>query len=154
MAGSPVRLRESSVEEFLQCRQAARLISVEDGIRTAGALLFAFRDSKARPVDPSSFWPSHRHVSFLLGDSAQTIEAFGANGEGVAIKGLRLGTDAAGRSDPRFNFAALAPGVTYPGFNGEIGGGGGGGAVAAVGAAARWPPVTGLAPTSGSSRRG
>ena len=111
-AGSPVRLRESSVEQFLQCRQAARLISVDDGIRTPGALLFAFRDSKSRPVDPSTFWPSHRHVSFSLGDSSRTIEAFGANGEGVAIKGLRLGTDAAGRPIPRFNFAALAPGVT------------------------------------------
>jgi hypothetical protein len=122
-----VRLRESSVEQFLQCRQAARLISVDDGIRTPGALLFAFRDSKSRPVDPSTFWPSHRHVSFSLGDSSRTIEAFGSNGEGVAIKGLRLGTDAAGRPIPRFNFAALAPGVTYPGFSGPIGGGGGGG---------------------------
>ena len=48
------------------------------------------------PLTCSTFWPSHRHVSFGLGDSSSTIEAFGSNGEGVATRGLRLGTDGAG----------------------------------------------------------
>ena len=142
MAGSPVRLRESSVEQFLQCRQDARLISVADAVVTPGALLFAFRDSKSRPVDPATFWPSFRHVSFAIGDGRSTIEAFGANGEGVAIKGMRLGTDSQGRMIHRFNLAALAPGVDYPGFTGSIGGGGGTPPPSSNGIAGRYRPRT------------
>ena len=126
MAGSPVRLRESSVEQFQQCREAGRVISVADAVVTPGALLFAFRDSKSRPIDPASMWPSFRHVSFAIGNGTKTIEAYGADGEGVAIKGMRLRTDANGNMIHRFNFGALAPGVDYPGFTGDIGGGGGG----------------------------
>ena len=109
----------------------------------------ALRASVTASRDPSTRRPSGRASPRLVRASAtgrRRSRRSGRTARAWRSRACGSATDAAGRTIPRFNFAALAPGVDYPGFNGHVGGGGGGGggSMAAVGRRRRGvPPGTG-----------
>jgi cell wall-associated NlpC family hydrolase len=86
-------LPDGAAGQYRYCRNAGTTMSVEDALRTPGALLFTF-DGEPGPTGGE---PAKAHVAISLGDG-RTVEARGRN-YGVVV------TDA---SD-RFNFAAAVP---------------------------------------------
>ncbi len=108
-AGAPVRLAEASFLQYWQCKNAGRVISVEQAIVTKGALLFSFR-SAAGPVEPprtdaaASAMLVRRHVAFSAGNG-RTVEAMGTD------FGVREGP----ATTDRFTHGGLIPGVSYSG---------------------------------------
>jgi hypothetical protein len=90
--------------QYVHCRQNARALSVDEAIRTRGALLFTNRDANGAPVDPADAndHPAQGHVGFSLGNGF-TVEAMGTKW-GV-VQG-----QAGGRT---WTQGGLIPGVEY-----------------------------------------
>ena len=86
-------LPDGAAGQYRYCRTAGTTMSVEDALRTPGALLFSF-DGEPGPTGGE---PAKAHVAISLGDG-RTLEAKG-RAYGVVV------TDA----DDRFNFAAAVP---------------------------------------------
>lgn len=91
-----VEMREGSWEQYVQLKEQGATMSVEEALRTPGALLFSF------PYEPKAGQgrPPKAHVAISLGDG-RTIEARGRK-YGV---GVFTGTD-------RFQYAARIPQFT------------------------------------------
>jgi len=90
-----IDLADYSYGQYVELRDAGAEMSVEEALRTKGALLFFFSD------DTGTGMPSRRHVAISLGDG-RTIEAKGAKyGVGVFEAG------------DRFTAAAYIPGLDY-----------------------------------------
>ncbi len=108
-AGAPVRLAEASYLQFWQCKDAGRIISVEQAIVTKGALLFSFR-SAAGAVEPprtnaaANAMLVRRHVGFSAGNG-RTVEAMDTD-HGVV--------DGPATTE-RFTHGGLIPGISYSG---------------------------------------
>lgn len=88
-----VDVPDGSWLQYLDLKQRGATVSVEDALRTPGALLFSF-DSEPRPGGDR---PSGAHVAISLGDG-RTIEARGQQ--------YGVGTWEAGS---RFQYAAIIP---------------------------------------------
>jgi cell wall-associated NlpC family hydrolase len=86
-------LPDGAAGQYRYCRTAGTTMSVEEALRTPGALLFSF-DGEPGPTGGE---PAKAHVAISLGDG-RTVEAKG-RAYGVVV------TDAA----DRFNFAAAVP---------------------------------------------
>jgi cell wall-associated NlpC family hydrolase len=86
-------LPDGAAGQYRYCRAAGTTMSVEEALRTPGALLFTF-DGEPGPTGGE---PSRAHVAISLGDG-RTVEARGRD-YGVVV------ADAA----DRFNFAARVP---------------------------------------------
>lgn len=108
-----VDLPDGSWLQYLELKQQGATVSVEEALRTPGALLFSF-DSEPRPGGGR---PSGAHVAISLGDG-RTIEARGRR--------YGVGTWEAGE---RFQYAAIVPelsgstaaGVASPGAPASLG---------------------------------
>ena len=102
--GVQPEMPDGSWIQYVHCKQHGLTLSVDEAVRTRGALLFTNRDESGRAMDPSSAndHPAQGHVAFSLGNG-KTIEAMGTKW------GVRQG-DAAGRS---WTQGALIPGTTY-----------------------------------------
>ena len=90
---SGLMLPDGAAGQYRYCRDAGTTMSVEDALRTPGALLFTF-DGEPGPTGGE---PARAHVAISLGDG-RTVEARGRD-YGVVV------TDAG----TRFNFAAAVP---------------------------------------------
>ena len=90
---SGLTLPDGAAGQYRYCRDAGTTMSVEDALRTPGALLFTF-DGEPGPTGGE---PARAHVAISLGDG-RTVEARGRD-YGVVV------TDAG----TRFNFAAAVP---------------------------------------------
>jgi cell wall-associated NlpC family hydrolase len=103
-AGVQPEMPDGSWIQYLHCRQNATVISVDEAIRTRGALLFTNRDAIGAPMEPADVndVPPQGHVAFSLGDG-KTVEAMGTKW------GVRQG-DATGRT---WTQGARIPGVSY-----------------------------------------
>jgi cell wall-associated NlpC family hydrolase len=86
-------LPDGAAGQYRYCRSAGTTMSVEDALRTPGALLFSF-DGEPGPTGGE---PAKAHVAISLGDG-RTLEA----------KGRAYGVVVADAAD-RFNFAAAIP---------------------------------------------
>ena len=87
---------EGSWQQYLQLKQQGNLMSVDEALKTPGALLFSF----SHEPTPGGGRPSSAHVAISLGDG-RTIEARGRSyGVGVFEAGNR------------FTYAGRIPGLT------------------------------------------
>jgi cell wall-associated NlpC family hydrolase len=93
-----VTIPDGAMYQYLELKDQSRLMSVEEALRTPGALLFYFSDEPT----PGGGRPSSAHVAISLGNG-QTIEA----------KGSSYGVDTFDAGDPgeRFNYAGMIPGM-------------------------------------------
>jgi hypothetical protein len=91
-----VQLSEATYLQYLDMKSDDQIVSVEEALRTPGALLFYFSDE---PV-PGGGRPSGAHVAISLGDG-RTIEARSTE-DGVGIFD-------AGEPNERFNYAGVIP---------------------------------------------
>jgi Cell wall-associated hydrolases (invasion-associated proteins) len=94
-----VDLPEASYLQYQELQQHGGAVSVEQAIRTKGALLFYFSEP---PVGTSR--PSQAHVAISLGDG-RTIEA----------RGTQYGVNTFDANTSRFNYAAVIPQLSGPG---------------------------------------
>ena len=91
-----IQMPEGSWQQYLQLKQQGNLMSVDEALRTPGALLFSF----SHEPTPGGGRPSSAHVAISLGDG-RTIEARGRSyGVGVFDAGNR------------FTYAGRIPGLT------------------------------------------
>jgi cell wall-associated NlpC family hydrolase len=94
-----VNLPDGSHVQFQELQRQGGEISVEQALRTRGALLFRFSEP---PV--GSGRPAQAHVAISLGDG-RTIEA----------RGSKYGVGSFEASSSRFNYAAVIPQLSGPG---------------------------------------
>jgi cell wall-associated NlpC family hydrolase len=94
-----VKLSEASYLQFQELQQQGGEVSVEQALRTKGALLFRFSEP---PVGTNR--PAQAHVAISLGDG-RTIEA----------RGSKYGVGSFEASAGRFNYAAVIPQLSGPG---------------------------------------
>jgi cell wall-associated NlpC family hydrolase len=88
-----VTIPDGAVAQYLQIKEHGTLMSVDEALRTPGALLFRYNHEPTGPGDI----PSDSHVAISLGDG-RTIEARGRN-YGVGIFDAK----------DRFNYAGVIP---------------------------------------------
>jgi cell wall-associated NlpC family hydrolase len=99
-ARAGLTIPDGATAQYLHARDHGTTMSVEEALRTPGALLFHFSHE---PRDLSDI-PPDGHVAISVGDGVHTIEA----------RGRKYGTgvfDATGSRAPWFNFAAKIPGM-------------------------------------------
>ncbi|WP_199819812.1 NlpC/P60 family protein [Streptomyces sp. NRRL S-118] len=100
-------ITDGALGQFRQLHDAGTTMSVEEAVRTRGALLFSFSS------DPVTGEPTGQHVAISLGDG-HTIEALNS----------RAGVGVFEASTRRFNYAAMIPGTGTGGGSGSSGGSG------------------------------
>jgi cell wall-associated NlpC family hydrolase len=88
-----VTIPDGAVAQYLQIKEQGTLMSVEEALRTPGALLFRYNHEPTGPGDI----PSDSHVAISLGDG-RTIEA----------RGRKYGVGIFDAKD-RFNYAGMIP---------------------------------------------
>lgn len=91
-----VELPDGAMYQYLSLKDKGATISVEEALRTKGALLFNF---STEPT-PGGGRPSSAHVAISLGDG-RTIEA----------RGTQYGVGSFSADTKRFNYAAVVPGL-------------------------------------------
>jgi cell wall-associated NlpC family hydrolase len=94
-ARAGVKIPDGAVAQYLQAKNGGTLMSVDEALRTPGALLFSFDHEPKGPGDI----PTHSHVAISLGNG-QTIEA----------RGRKYGTGVFDGKN-RFNYAGMIPGM-------------------------------------------
>lgn len=111
-----VDLPDGTWAQYLELKSQGAQISVDEALRTRGALLFSF---SSEPT-PGGGRPSRAHVAISLGDG-RTIEARGSS--------YGVGTFS---GEGRFNYAAVIPGLGASTAGGDLGAASGLGALEAV----------------------
>jgi cell wall-associated NlpC family hydrolase len=95
-----VTIPDGATAQYLHVREHGTTMSVEEALRTPGALLFHFSHE---PRDLGDI-PADGHVAISVGDGVHTIEA----------RGSKYGTDVFELTSTRkdwFNFAGMIPGM-------------------------------------------
>jgi cell wall-associated NlpC family hydrolase len=95
-----VTIPDGATEQYRYLREQGTTMTVQQALRTPGALLFHF-DHEPSPGRGGGEDP-HAHVAISLGDGVHTIEARGRN------YGTNVFDNAAGRE---FNYAGMIPGM-------------------------------------------